>query len=63
MEPIDEYFEPDKKKTKNLALIKKAFRDGFKSGVAFMNECDDMKDGPWRRKAFKKFVEENKIKL
>lgn len=63
VEPVDEYFRPDKKQTANLALIRKAFRKGFNSGVAYMNECEDGNADSWRRKAFKKFVEENKIKM
>jgi hypothetical protein len=56
-----EYLKPDKYQTKNLALIKKAFRTGFKSGIAFMNESESYNSDAWRRKAFKKFVEETNI--
>lgn len=58
-----EWMKPDRKTTKNVSLIKKAFHAGFKQGVFFMNESDDGKYAKWRREAFKKFVEENKIKL
>lgn len=57
-----EWMKPDRKTTKNVALIKKAFHAGFNEGVAFMNESDDGNANRWRREAYKKFIENNKIK-
>lgn len=62
MEDI-KYYKPDKKTTTNIRLINKAFREGFKQGIAFMNESDSMNFNSWRRRAFKEFIYENNIKL
>jgi len=58
-----EFLPPDKKTTANAALIRKAFREGFKEGIAFMNESDSMHDAHWKKQAFKDFCKKNKIKL
>lgn len=57
------FYKPDKNTTTNSRLIKKAFREGFKQGIAFMNESDSMKDDFWRQKAFRKFCNDNKVKV
>lgn len=61
MEDI-KFFHPDNRTTANGRLIKKAFREGFKQGIAFMNESDSMNSGYWQREAFKEFCLKNKVK-
>ena len=58
-----EFLKPDKKTTKNSQLIRKAYREGFKQGIAFMNESERMSSDHWRQKAFNKFCEKNNIKV
>lgn len=56
-------FLPNKERqTRNLALIKKAFYEGFKIGIEFMHEAEDTTANAWRRRAWNEFVEKNKIK-
>ncbi len=62
MEDI-KFYKPDKKTTTNVQLIKKAFREGFKQGIAFMNESEWMSSDNWRQKAFREFCKNNRIKV
>lgn len=62
MEDI-KFFKPDKKKTCNGPLIRKAFKEGFKQGLDFMMDQHATYPTQWRKKAFKEFCKQNKIKL
>lgn len=62
MEDI-KFYKPDKKTTTNSHLIQKAFREGFKQGIAFLNESDRMDSNYWRQKAFREFCTKNKVKV
>lgn len=57
------FYKPDKKTTANAALIRKAFREGFKQGIAFLNESESTNADYWRQASFNDFCKKYKIKL
>lgn len=57
------FYAPEKRTTSNARLIRKAFREGFKQGVAFLNESDSNNSARWWNEAFLEFCKKNKIKV